>query len=234
MGQRLNNRLKTGLTILFLVSFFANKNAMAQGVDCPNFKAKEQCGDNEIGINLYNILNLKPNTSSRIYQNVFNGLMYKRHCRKNALRISVDFFHYNYSYYVKPGGGYPWYSKDDSKTLIGELRLGYEHSFTLKKLRPFIALDALVQYGQTIGKSEGLGDFPPYEGWNSNYTYRFIKYGVAPAIGLKYRPIYRLSFTVELNLNIVYSSASQNFYKGINIYFNPLRLLSVNYHFRKK
>jgi hypothetical protein len=192
----------------------------------------------ELGLNFCSFLNLWTSPVYNITENSYiNGLSLKRRYSQSAIRISFDRMHINLGVPgEKEKGSRTFYYKENGTKIINELRLGAEKELLKRRFRPFIAADLLFGYGRSEGIIEGNGDFPPYY-----FTYEFKNkrsyIGIAPAVGLKYQVCDRLSVTLETNLSVIafhetdlLTSETSNL---IEVYFNPLRLLSLNYLLRR-
>lgn len=193
---------------------------------------KKVRGENEIGINLFSVLNLTRSSKEYFVQiNYVNGLLFKRAWNKNAIRVGFD---YNYRTSNWESGGTYQYVKGHDQQFVGKLRLGYERRFTLRKVQPFAFSDVSLSYGQTKGTSGGWGDWTPIYS-ESSFDIRTTEILLDHGIGLKYRPISRLSVSLEINFSFGYEHSrytdNRDTGQQFNFYFNPLRLLSINYHF---
>ncbi|MCD4679426.1 MAG: hypothetical protein K8S00_03465 [Bacteroidales bacterium] len=198
-----------------------------------SFKNENKCKDHEIGINLYNITEHKQQfylNKLSDNHNFVNGIMYKRHYGKNAIRVG---FYYYYSKFSIEESGQNYYYKNEGQNNFGEFRIGYERKITTSKLQPYFALDLSI----TFGNMTGISGSESYMWWytESPYTIRIDDLGISPSIGLKYQAVDRFSFSIETSVNIVYyhHKYMNSVYidEGAIIYLNPLQLLSMNYHF---
>ena len=228
-------------TLVLILTLTLALASVAQDCHCPKFTTKEKWGENEIGINLYNITDI-----TGIYymygllsKNFINGVMYKHSHKKNALRIGLDYY-YNSFNIVYPPPGVIIYDGGQTTFLgqnnIGALRIGYERMLTMTKLQPYLATDLTLTYGQIKGTTI-------YEGWPGNYKHandeRIKEIGISHAIGLRYHLNGKFSIALEADIGWAYYNHKDlknpyyysNQRSGFRTYINPLRFLSLNYHF---
>ena len=201
----------------------------------------------EIGLNLYSFNN-GYNAVSGEYDYYFryaiqhaylNGLTYKYHYNNSAIRFGAQFQYRNLPYtntVLNPQPGELYYGKIYNL----EARLGWEHSFGTKKIKPIVSADFVFGYGLTDGVDGSLIgpliDYVPYE--IKNYSY-----GVSPSLGVSYQLLPLISIRLETNVNMgYYKQISRVLYYGWNqpdgvpsegmyFTFNPISTLSVNFHF---
>jgi hypothetical protein len=199
--------------------------------ECFTFRSPK-CGEHEIGINLFSIQDFR---RGRIDRNPSaqlgypSGLLYKLHCKENALRIGLD---YNYRKYNVEITGPMYYSIDKGYSSKMAFRIGYERNFGLSKLQPFIGGDLVLSFDQRNGISGGYGDIVFWY-TEKSYNRTIGKIGASPLVGLKYFLNEQFSISLEMNVNISYYRQDNNGYRqeGLDVTFNPIRLLSINYHF---
>ncbi len=224
------------LAIILTLTLFSILPAWGQSTgNCPRFNRANICGENEIGINGYNITDLKRkyvNCKLTSGQNYGNGIMYKYHCRKNTFRIGLTYY---YSKFVYEDIGRSYHYREAGENKIGELNVGYERNLVIGTFQPFVAMDLSLLYGKVTGIIGGVGD---WYYWNTEHPYDVTiqEVGVVPTFGFKFRPFNRISISAETNIRIAYSDqkdlldSKQDVSEG-RIYVNPLRVLSLNYHF---
>jgi len=222
-------------TIIAILTYISLTAAGQDNSNYLNLK-KENKYKHEIGINLYNITEVKHDYYLTLNKKFFfnhsfvNGIMYKRHWGKNAIRVGFDYY---YSKISKEVSSKYHSSKNEGKSDIGEFRIGYERKMTTSKLQPYFSIDLSITYGNVKGIYGGTN----LGGWYAEHPYdiRVEELGIAPSIGLQYHAWDQFSFSIEINVSFVdYYHKSNNdsyLYEGVKIYYNPLRLLSVNYHF---
>ena len=191
---------------------------------------------NEIGLNIFNINEAMFNFTSNkpeYEQNFTNGLMFKHHLNDFSLRAGFDLVRHEYTYQA----GTPQsssYNLNDGKSRFGNFRLGIEKTLSNSKVQPYVAVDVLLSYGLNMGTSEGFGDFLPY--YKQYYEFNTRVVGFSPAVGLKYRPFKHFSISAEASLSVTHYSVHRvaggyGDARGSDVLVNPLRLLSINYHF---
>lgn len=172
---------------------------------------------NEIGLSLFGVLSHYKQVNRGHHEpRWLNGLVYKRHFGNNAVRVGVEYFSNSYTYnhiYSNP----PMVSWNKNASL--EFRIGYERSSTYKRFTLYGALDVAVLH-QTIESS-----------WKdasqnvSSFNHEGSAVGILPGMGIKYRLTPYLSVSAETSLNY-YTNSYHN-----ELTLNPLKMLSVNYHF---
>jgi hypothetical protein len=236
-SQNVMVHFKMKQTIIFILTLFLTLTAVGQ----ENYKLdsiKTRSYRNEIGINMFNITYLYripyfyPDNGTNY--RIFNGLMYKRHFNKNAIRIGFDYCHSSDSYVYYPE---IYYQKSETQFNMAKLRLGYERKFTLSKIQPFIAIDQYFSFG--INKTITEGNCNSWYGNYYYYQYRnvtqenIIEVGIEPVIGLKYQIIKRLSLAIEIDavLYVKHIGGNVPHRTKMGFAFNPLRLFSFNFHF---
>ena len=217
---------------IFLIIFIGfSLTSASQKCQCPTFKDKGNYTANEIGINIFNLpINRSPYLKDRLNKmNFVNGVLYKRHFNKNAIRLGFNYF---YSKFDIDNGHY----KYEGKGKHGELKLGYERILTSRKLQVYFATDIIFGNGNSKGVSQSRGVI------FSNpipYNIHSKKLSFGPSIGLKYPIINKFSLNLETNINWA-------FYKNNNLLdpdnsfnnrwfntlrFNPIQMISLNYNF---
>ena len=195
----------------------------------------------ELGINLYNITDYenrymfwRNNKEGDFVHQFITGIMFKRNWDEKALRISLDYFYKSADYdkliYTFNGGAV---HQTQSCFLI-ENRIGYEHQFlTFGNFKPYIGADFIMGY--EVNKNEMTGtDFaqPPYHFYNQ---YDYLRIGLATILGIKYQISPRFSANIETSLGIIGTfliKDNKTESQGGDYNFKPIRLLSINYHFK--
>lgn len=212
---------------------------MANAQMCPcefGDKTTEKALRNEIGINTLNVNEALINFTSPgsvLYTNYANGIMYKHHFDKFSLRAGFDYFENTYSYEAQDSTNY---NLNNGKSFGKSFRAGLEKTLFFGKLQAFAAIDLIYTNGRYSGNTKGHGDkIAPYD---LGYGFNYNSFGFSPAIGIKYRPFRRFSISAETSLSALYYKTSNSVANpaypsesSIEVLFNPLRLLSVNFHF---
>jgi len=186
----------------------------------------------EIGINTFSVLDMdydqfyywvNPNNRG-LSLHYLTGIMYKYHFGNSAIRASFDYYYLNDLFTEFD------YSSESSYRKM-EYKLGYQKTFGVKKITYFLALDLLYS-GEYYDSNVDLG-VVPYKIFTSKIQNHYG--GVAPTVGVNYQIIKNLSVSAEMNMRIALEwrkSDSDDFqFKGASLIFNPVRLLSINYHF---
>jgi hypothetical protein len=171
---------------------------------------------NELGVSVFGVLNRYKRSLDIYQQHWFNGIMYKRHFGKNAIRVGVEYFTEKESYnqevmYRTQSGSYKFYSL--------EYRVGYQRTFPIRKFVVYLSLDVAGLHQKTRSKGE-------YSGKLYSSTYEINSAGILPGLGLQYKITKQFSVTAETGLN--YFTRSYN----NEVTITPLKSLSFNYHFR--
>ena len=91
---------------------------------------------NELGVSVFGVLNRYKRSLDIYQQHWFNGIMYKRHFGKNAIRVGVEYFTEKESYnqevmYRTQSGSYKFYSL--------EYRVGYQRTFPIRKFVVYLS-----------------------------------------------------------------------------------------------
>lgn len=201
----------------------------AQTIFAQDIQSSESFQMNEIGINFFSVIHNKQ--FGLFHHSLGNGLIYKKYWHNNALRIGLDLFHYNFKYGIE---GDPFYALDSGSSIIGEFRAGYQRNLSITKLQPYLASDVILSFSKSKWIHEGAGDFPPYFYYEER-SIRNSEIGIAPTIGLRFRPTNSISFTIESNVALTYyfrkDLKNSVVETEIRCYLNPLRSFSINYHF---
>ncbi len=221
--------------LLFVLSHFLALNLSAQMCPCEfGQSGKDKPLRLEIGINglnyqeeLFNFYNPLP----VYHQNFLNGLMLKYHFNKLSLRAGFDYSANSYSYVAETASDY---NKNDGNRFRKDLRAGIEKSLYTGKIQVYAAADLLLSRGNFSGISAGRGDQTAE--YHLPYRFKSNAIGVSPGLGIKYRPLKRFSISMEASLSILHyrTYSKDGVYQnesGGSLLFNPLRVLSLNYHF---
>ncbi len=220
-----------GRTIILVLILISALKSIGQDFYRPG-TTKQKFGHNEIGINIFNITGNSHSYISTLNQHFIVGLMYKHRTDKNAIRIGFDYYYSKFS--NERDGGYS-YLEEVGKDNIGELRVGFERQLTTTRLQLFVGTDLTLTYGQVKGMTRALGDFYPFY-TETQFEFRIAEIGIAPAVGFDYRLSKKLSIAMESNVSLAYhyrkNLVNSKTSTSPRFYFNPLRLFSLNYHFR--
>jgi hypothetical protein len=171
---------------------------------------------NELGVSVFGILSRYKRSSGIYHQHCFNGVMYKHHFKNNAIRVGVEYFAENESFYRE--GIYGKHS-GNNKFYSLEYRVGYQRAFPIRKFVVYLSLDIAGLHQKTQSKGEYSGKL--YSGTNE-----INSAGILPGLGLQYKITKHFSVTAETGLN--YFTRSYN----NDLTISPLKSLSFNYHFR--
>ena len=189
--------------------------------------------NNEISLNLFNITEvfwITDGTSRMLNVNFVNGIKYKRHFGKNALRVGVNYFSY------KPSTDFVNAEYIGQQKEI-EFKIGYERKLTSDQFHVFIAGDLFYSFGEVseylVRYSNGQNREIISTGDKIDYLINEI--GLSPTIGINYRPYSRFSISVETNWDIAYfylnSAELPTTVSNFKIYYNYLGFLSASVHF---
>lgn len=164
-------------------------------------------------------------------KNALNGAMFKYHFNKFSLRGGYDFLANSYKYST---GDTLENNKNNGKSKRHDLRLGVEKSAVYGKLRIFAIADILYSMADYSGITEGSGNQIP--AYSKPYNFKTGAFGLSPGFGISYRPLKHFSVSLESSIAIVFyrSRSSDGVYpneSSSSDLFNPLRTLSLNYHF---
>lgn len=220
-------KMKTIIFILFILIGTVSKAQVEH--KCFTFRTSK-CGPHEIGLNLFSIQNAYRNKIHNTFSAQFSypsGLLYKLHCGKDAFRAGFDYFDRKID---TEDFSEMRYIRNTGNDLTKELRLGYERKFGKSKFQPIIGADLVLAFNRKKGIVSGYGDF---SWWYTETSYdRSTKIiAVAPFIGVKYFLNRRLSVSTELNFAISYFYEDK-YHQEAQALFNPVRSLSINYHFK--
>lgn len=219
-----------------LIVLFLTADAYAQMCPCAfGSKEGEKPFRHELGLNLLSVREEMVNFSSG--SGIMNtgfpvGVQYKYHLDKFSLRAAYDYFEDSYRF--ETGDAANWNHNYGFKSLH-EFRLGAEKTLISSPFQVFVAADIVFSNGQYKGISEGYGDWI-WWGYKDHYRFSTRLFGVSPAVGVKYRISRRLSCTAEASVSLLWGRSVKDYGPFGNsseqsLLTNPLRLLSVNYHF---
>ena len=221
-------------SILILTIIFAYKLSGQEIINPDSIKTYDL--KNEIGINIASITNQTEYISSGINYNVkyniCNGILYKRHFCKNAIRVGFDFYDFKFkddsSTNMNDASHYTYYIIE-GHYFMGTVRLGYERILSMTKEQPFFAVDLSMSYGNGKNTSTGYYFSHSYEVQDFNIT----EIGIEPVIGVRYQFIQRLSLTIEINAKLYYvwTGSEVGHHSKLLFAFNPVRMFSFNFHF---
>ncbi len=199
----------------------------------------------EFGLNVYSFSNAYMYRANDTFDNEYfpqhgylNGVMYKFHFKKSALRVS-------FTYTKKDFPDFPSYENMEvGKYYSGsvwnkELRVGYEYHLAIKKLKPYVAFEFMYASSYNDGTLltscylDPRCDPMPF---NSSAT----TLGFNPTIGASYQLNKCFSVRLETSATIganqfvtlpIYGSTT--YYSDVEgvFIFNPISSLSLNFHF---
>lgn len=194
---------------------------------------------NEIGVNFLrvsgigNFLKLGYGIDKPFNATYLNGFVFKSHFEKISFRIGYNYFQNKFSESGNEFDGK--YYQNNGKLLFHEFRVGAEKNIHFNKFSFFFGLDLIVKHYQRKGVYENFKTYPDVN-YKDNYVFNSNRGGFAPFAGLKYQISNQFSVSLETNLhymfNVNFSKISE--IDGAELYFNPINLLTVNYHFSKK
>jgi hypothetical protein len=190
---------------------------------------------NEIGVILYSVTNIRGDlivyNKDHLSYNFLNGIFYKRIYGEGALRLSLDFF----SQGIAMGNGTGYLVSFSRKAKYGELRIGYEtRLFKKYKLQPFIAQDIFFVKGKVHEYAGMPGNIVPgYMEWKYNFNLNEVGMAISP--GVRFQISKGFSISAESGISISYMMYRFHnpsiWYQGIRSHFDPLRAVTVHYHF---
>ena len=187
----------------------------------------------EIGINgfTYNeqLINFSWNRSY-FQKNYIPGIKIKRHFDHFSARLGFD---YTEAKYELETSGVMYWNKNIGSNYSKTLKLGIEKTVMNKGFQIFVAADLVLLSSNYSGITEGWGDIAPY--YKFPYNFKLNALGISPSLGIKYRPIERISISLETSLSILYwqTKGNQSPYRNESstaLVVNPVGLLSLNYH----
>ncbi|MBP6642320.1 MAG: hypothetical protein KBA60_05200 [Flavobacteriales bacterium] len=223
----------------FQISAYAQKKCPLSGGECPFSQHVPEFGKQEIGLNAVSWINADvgikgPKGGNWSYG---NGLLYKAHCDKGALRAGLDVFHTNYEVGSKVNAtneAVPEFYKAGKVTTI-EARLGVERTLCSSRLQPFIGVDMSYRNSRNSGEYRNYGGplAEPTSGDINTATRQFL---LSPLFGMRFRASEKFSIAAEASYSVGISNtrdnvAATNGEPEFVHFANPLRTLSVNYHF---
>ena len=187
----------------------------------------------EIGINgfTYNeqLINFSWNRSY-FQKNYIPGIKIKRHFDHFSARLGFD---YTEAKYELETSGVMYWNKNIGSNYSKTLKLGIEKTVLNNAFQIFVAADLVLLSSNYSGITEGWGDIAPY--YKFPYNFKLNALGISPSLGIKYRPIERISISLETSLSILYwqTKGNQSPYRNESstaLVVNPVGLLSLNYH----
>ena len=187
----------------------------------------------EIGLNALNVNEVMMNfyNPGTVYAtNYANGFMYKYHADKWSLRAGFDYLEHSYQYQASSSKGF---DNNKGKFFSKDFRLGAENTVSSTAVQIFVGADLVYSTARYSGISIGQWDSAaPY---HIAYGINVQSFGAAPALGIKYRPAKHISITAETGISVLRYKSSETpgfpSESNVAVLFNPLRVLSLNYHF---
>lgn len=217
-------------SLLFICIFLLAFQTQAQMCPCEFGGRAEAPLRFELGVNTFNINEVTIfNARNKNYrQGLLNGLVLKYHLNLYTVRAGFDYSENSYNYHNV--GRFP--TELEGKSFGKHFRLGLEKSLSRKKLQPYFALDLVLSSEQFSGS--GAYDEIIYQ--SRDYKYKVNAYGFSPAFGLRYRPVKHFSISAETAMSWIWCRMDSQVagYKDRSSrehLLNPLRALSLNYHF---
>ncbi|MFZ1332065.1 MAG: hypothetical protein WAR83_07750 [Flavobacteriales bacterium] len=207
---------------------------------CPFFSQAPDFGKQEIGINAVSWINAEvgkkgPKGGDWSYG---NGFLYKAHCNKGALRMGLDVFRSKYQVGNKLEGADVPVASDFYKSVnvtTVEARLGMERTLCSSRLQPFVGVDFSYRRIQKKGLYENYAGplLVPTSAEINSVTKQFL---ASPLFGIRFRATDRFSISGEASYALGIGRTRDNVKaeqgKSEFVHFaDPLRTLSVNYHF---
>ena len=193
---------------------------------------------NELGISLVRYASTPSNGivyERNFHAYPFRAISYKRHMGRSAIRVSAARQQLTKVQVVPEN----WNSEGTYRAVF--IKLGWERTLTAYRLSPYVAADITGIRSSTKG-SAGGGFTGQYYDFNIEQT----GIGLSPTLGLRYRPINRLSLFLETSLDILYSRYRGQYIQtwpeiaepdytenttGFTGLFNPVSMLVVNITF---
>jgi hypothetical protein len=227
--MKLRNNLLSLSAILFFTHF-------AQAQMCPCQFGKDSSKKPfryEIGINGFTsneqLINFSSNRSY-FQNNYIPGIKIKRHFDNFSARIGFDYTESKYQFDTEEEMNW---NKNLGSNYSKTLKLGIEKTVLNKSFQIFVAADLILLSASYSGITEGRGDIAPY--YKYPYNFKLNALGISPSLGLKYRPIERISISLETSLSIIYwqtkgNQAAYRNERSTTLVVNPIGLLSLNYH----
>ena len=187
----------------------------------------------EIGINGFvsneQLINFSSNRSY-FQNNYIPGIKIKRHFDNFSARLGFDYTESKYQFETNE---VMYRNKNIGSNYSKTLKLGIEKTVLNKAFQIFVAADLVLLSSNYSGITEGWGDIAPY--YKFPYNFKLNALGISPSLGIKYRPIERISISLESSLSILYwqTKGNQAMYRNESstaLVVNPVGLLSLNYH----
>ena len=187
----------------------------------------------EIGINgfTYNeqLINFYSNKGS-FQKSFIPGIKIKRHFDNFSARLGFDYTESKYQFETNE---VMYWNKNIGSNYSKTLKLGIEKTVMNKGFQIFVAADLVLLSSNYSGITEGWGDIASY--YKFPYNFKLNALGISPSLGIKYRPLERISISLESSLSILYwqTKGNQSPYRNESstaLVVNPVGLLSMNYH----
>ena len=195
----------------------------------------------EIGINIYSLRNIPVGIFTNYSYLSFdfdlkhyyiNGITLKRYFNKNVFRIGIDYYKFIDKLRPDDDGCCDRIINDGEYEGV-EIKIGYEKRLNIKHIIPFIGIDLIGVYGKYVGVAAGGLSGHYYAEYNITHK----KLGLAPYLGFNVKFRKHFSASIETNFNISYYQNkdiikdSDQITKNWGRRYNPLRIVSFNYHF---
>ena len=205
------------------------------------FSQESSTKKHEIGLSMYSLTNVAIYTSDAdrylkwLPNNTFvNGVSYKYHWKKTALRAGFNYVFYDFDNNFDP-------DKLVSEQLFsGNIwnvggKIGVEHRFGNGKLQPYIAGDVFYQYGENSGVPWIVG-CPTCDILYAATSTISNTAGFSPSVGLSYQFMKRFSLRIETSGDFGWYKQTVTTFKAVRnegffISYNPISTFSLNFHF---
>lgn len=228
--------MKNILLVTILILF----NLVTKSQDS-NFKK------HEIGLNLYSYNRIYQKSYAPQYSTTFdfgdpgvflNGLWYRYHFKKSALRVALTYQYKNYENSNEDGiieaGEYLW-----GEIWNVEVKIGYERSFGSKKIKPILGIDLLYRYG--FNDAYYYSCYDPLCSPMPPPILSINMLGIAPSVGVSYQFTRRFSMRIQSNIiyggqqieetsRLIVGQKTMNDVSNIFI-VNPISEFSLNFNF---
>jgi hypothetical protein len=147
----------------------------------------------EIGINGFTsneqLINFSSNRSY-FQNNYIPGIKIKRHFDNFSARIGFD---YTEAKYELETSGVMYWNKNIGSNYSKTLKLGIEKTVLNKAFQIFVAADLVLLSSNYSGITEGWGHIASY--YKFPYNFKLNALGISPSLGIKYRPVERISIS---------------------------------------
>jgi hypothetical protein len=217
---------------IFLFLLFIPLFSFGQQAEIPANK-------NEFGLNLFSLKRFQIHQDYEMGRSFYGeshllpGIFYKRHFGKNAFRTSFEFTRRATQ---GNGKGAPWYFPEGSSVVrknVG-ISIGYERSFSNKKLQPFAFADLVFNYENLAGTMIIQGYGTPDELYQ--FVFEDFEYSLSAGVGLRYQFTSRIQATYEISAQGFRNVYQEVFHAGdkywdMGFHMNPVNKLGLSLSF---